>query len=112
VTPPEQNQSRLTASDCALILTKHQASRMGFAVLLAFFRERGRFPRRPAEIDRAMIRDIVAQLDLEHAADRSTSLSGRSVERHRAEIRNLFGFREATDGSKSRLPLSARTRIA
>jgi Domain of unknown function (DUF4158) len=50
----------------------------------------------PTEIDRAMIRDIVAQLGLEHTADRSPSLSGRSVERHRAEIRDLFGFREAT----------------
>jgi len=87
---------RLTASDCALILTKHQANRLGFAVLLAFFRERGRFPRRPTDIDRALVNDISAELRLAGTADFKLSLSGRSAERHRAEIRDLLGFREAT----------------
>ncbi len=87
---------RLTASDCALILTKHQANRLGLAVLLAFFSERGRFPRRSTDIDRALVNDISAELRLAGPADFKFSLSGRSVERHRAEIRDLLGFREAT----------------
>ena len=32
----------LTPSDLALILTKHHANRLSFAVLLAFFRDQGR----------------------------------------------------------------------
>ncbi len=53
---------RLTANDRALILTKHHANRLSFAVLLAFFRERGRFPRRPTEIERALVNEITAEL--------------------------------------------------
>jgi hypothetical protein len=87
---------RLTASDRALILTKHHSNRLSFAVLLAFFRERGRFPRRPAEIDRAVVNEIIAELGLVTPADFKFAFSGRSTERHRAEIRDLLGFREAT----------------
>jgi Domain of unknown function (DUF4158) len=86
----------LTASNCALVLTKHQANRLSFAVLLAFFRERGRFPRRPTDIDRALVNDVSAELQLANPANFKFSLSSRSVERHRAEIRDLLGFREAT----------------
>jgi len=41
----------LTPSDYALVMAKHQASRLAFAVLLVFFRTRGRFPRNTSEID-------------------------------------------------------------
>jgi hypothetical protein len=87
---------RLTANDRALILTKHHANRLSFAILLAFFRERGRFPRRPTEIERALVNEITAELRLASVADLRFTLSGRSIERHRAEIRELLGFREAT----------------
>jgi hypothetical protein len=87
---------RLTESDCALIQTKHHANRLSFAVLLAFFRERGRFPRRSTEIDRTLVNDIIAELQLPTPDDFKFALSGRSNERHRAEIRDLLGFREAT----------------
>jgi hypothetical protein len=87
---------RLTTSDYALILTKHHANRLSFAVLLAFLRGRGRFPRRPTEIDRALVNDIIAELRLANPADFKVALSGRSIERHRAEIRDLLGYREAT----------------
>ncbi|WP_034999156.1 Tn3 family transposase [Beijerinckia mobilis] len=87
---------RLTTSDCALALSKHHANRLSFAILLAFFRERGRFPRRSTEIEQAMVQDIIGQLNIEDSADCRLTLSGRSVERHRAEIREYLGFREAT----------------
>ena len=87
---------RLTANDCALILTKHHANRLSFAVLLAFFRERGRFPRWPTEIERALVDEIITELRLANPGDLRFTLSGRSIERHRAEIRELLGFREAT----------------
>ena len=34
----------LTPEDHALALSKHRRTRLGFAVLLAFFRSRGRIP--------------------------------------------------------------------
>jgi len=47
-------------------MTKNQANRLGFAVLLVFFRERGRFPRDTAEVDAQAICALIEQLDLPH----------------------------------------------
>jgi TnpA family transposase len=86
----------LPPSDHALVMAKHQASRLGFAVLLIFFRDHGRFPRIAAEIEPAAVDVIAQQITVGSHADFTVSLSGRTVERHRAEIRARFGFREAT----------------
>jgi hypothetical protein len=32
-------------------MNKHRANRLGFAILLAFFRDRGRFPRAESEVE-------------------------------------------------------------
>ena len=47
----------LTPADLALVMTKHHGNRLGFAVLLAFFRNRGRFPRAAGEIDQLFVED-------------------------------------------------------
>ena len=86
----------MTPSDQVLVMTKHHANRLGFAVLLAFFRGYGRFPRTAAEVDRVIVDEIARQLAIEVPGDFSLSLSGRTAERRRAEIRALLGFREAT----------------
>jgi TnpA family transposase len=86
----------LTPSDLALILTKHHANRLSFAVLLAFFRDQGRFPRIASEVDDLLVEEIAQQLTITIPADFTLSLSGRTAERRRAEIRALVGFREAT----------------
>src|SRR5215204_4504465 len=41
----QAGDGRLTPADYALIGAKSRANRLGFAVMLLFFRERGRFPR-------------------------------------------------------------------
>ena len=92
--PPER--WILTSSDLALILTKHHANRLSFAVLLAFFRDQGRFPRTASEVDDLLVEEIAQQLAIATPADFALSLSGRTAERRRAEIRALVGFREAT----------------
>ena len=33
------------------MMNKHRANRLGFAILLAFFRDRGRFPRAESEVE-------------------------------------------------------------
>jgi hypothetical protein len=86
----------LTPADHALIAAKSRANRLGFDVLLLFFRERGRFPLSSSEIDRRMVCEVAQQIDVPVPADHALNLSGRTAERHRAEIRALFGFREAT----------------
>ena len=86
----------LTPSDLALIVTKHHANQLSFAVLLAFFRDQGRFPRIASEVDDLLVEEIAQQLAIAIPADFTVSLSGRTAERRRAEIRALVGFREAT----------------
>jgi Domain of unknown function (DUF4158) len=86
----------LTPADYALVAVKGRPNRLRFAVLLLFFRERGRFPLDSSEIDRRMMGEVPGQFHVPAPADDALNLSGRTAERHRAEIRALFGYREAT----------------
>src|SRR3954451_19528592 len=83
----------MTPSDRALVMAKHHANRLGFAVLLAFFRGYGRFPHNAAEVDRVIVDEIARQLVIEAPGDFSLNLPGRTAERHRSESRGLLGFR-------------------
>jgi hypothetical protein len=67
--------------------------------MLLFFRARGRFPRTTGEISEDVIKGLARTLGVP-APDGTESLlpstSDRTLERQRAEIRALLGFREAT----------------
>lgn len=76
-------------------MAKHQANRLNFAVLLMFFRTQGRFPRTLSEVDPAVVEEIAGLIAVEVPSGYTPNLSGRTAERHRAEIRALLGFREA-----------------
>jgi TnpA family transposase len=102
----------LTPSDFALVMAKHPTNRLGFAVLLLFFRDHGRFPRRAAEVDAAAIDMIAQQIAVTRPANDTLNLSERTVERHRAEIRARFGFREATIADADGLEAWLREQIA
>jgi Domain of unknown function (DUF4158) len=89
----------------------------GGPVLLLFFRAHGRFPRVPEEIDADTIAIVSRQVGDGTASASTAGVSGRTGERHRAEIRALLGFREATvaDGetlTQSRASCSACTLAA
>ena len=86
----------LAPDEYALVMTKHRANRLGFAILLTFFRERGRFPRHSSEIESPGIAALSQQLEVPTPVDGEAFLAGRTAERLRAEIRGRFGFREAT----------------
>ena len=77
-------------------MTKHHGNRLGFAVLLAFFRNQGRFPRPASEIEPLFVAEIAQQLAIAAPSGFAPGLAGRTAERHRAEIRALAGFREAS----------------
>ena len=86
----------LTPADEPIIAAKSRANRLSFAVLLLFFRAHGRFPRAQDEIESDTVADVARQIGIELAPAKSPAVFGRTVERQRAEIRILLGFREVT----------------
>jgi TnpA family transposase len=90
------NRWTLTPADHALVAAKSRVNRLSFAVLLLFFRERGRFPLGSSEIDQQIVREVAQQIHASAPENHALNLTGRTAERHRAEIRALFGYREAT----------------
>ena len=98
-------RSPLTLPDLALVMTKHHDNRLGFAVLLVFFRNRGRFPRTAGEIDPTIVEEIAQQLAVAAPPRFTPNLSGRTAERHRAEIRALRAF------ARRALPMRSGSKI-
>src|SRR5699024_10271968 len=88
------------------------ASRLGFALLLAFFREWGRFPRDETEVDSQSVHALSQQLGALVPNDGEVLLTGRTAERLRAEIREHFGFREATVADADTLAIWLRDHVA
>ena len=86
----------LTPADLALIMAKNEANRVDFALLLLFYRAHGRFPDEPEEIEPGAVASIARQLGMEGVAHNGFNTADRTWKRHRAEIRALFGYREAT----------------
>ncbi|MFC1759421.1 DUF4158 domain-containing protein [Planctomycetota bacterium] len=71
-------------------------NRIGFAALLKFFSVEGRFPTERREVPVAAIEYLAEQVGVEADAFASYTLTGRTCERDRAQIRSLLGFRPAT----------------
>lgn len=101
----------LTPAERTLVMTKRRASQLGFAVLLTFFRERGRFPRDPSEIEAQGITARSRQLDIPPPTADDVFLTGRTAERLRAEIRARFGVREATVADAEQLLIWLRDHV-
>jgi hypothetical protein len=70
------DQWTLTPDDQALVMNKHRANRLGFAILLTFFRDRGRFPRHESEVEQQGI----------------AALTDNSTCRRRWTVRRLIQF--------------------
>ena len=88
----------LTLTDRLLVEAKRWANRLRFAVLLLFFRARGRFPRAAAEVDGAAVAELARTLGVPEPSIAKPLLpdaADRTAERQHAEIRALLGFREA-----------------
>lgn len=79
----------------ALLSGKRGATRLGFAVTLRFFAREGRFPV-PEEIGEDAVEHVAAQVDAPVGEYRAYDPWGRTAEYHRAQIREAFGFRQAT----------------
>ena len=89
----------LTPADRLLVEAKRWGNRLRFAVMLLFFRTRGRFPRTMAEVDEDAVAGLSRTLGVPAPGSEAALLSDsddRTLKRQRAEIRALLGFREAT----------------
>ena len=80
----------------ALVDAKHGATKLGFALLLKFYTRHGRFPADAAELPGGAIEFVARQLQVANADLASYEWAGRSIERHRAQIREQLGFRECS----------------
>lgn len=69
----------LSSAEQALVATKKRANRLGFAILLTFFREHGRFPRDESEIDAQGVVALSKQLDVSMPVDGEAYLTGRTA---------------------------------
>lgn len=107
-----EDQWVLAPAERELVMTKSRTNRLGFAILLTFFRERGRFPRDEAEVETQGIAALSKQLDVPTQIDGEAVLSERTAERLRAEIRVRFGFREATVADADMLTVWLRDHVA
>jgi hypothetical protein len=107
-----EDQWALAPAERDLVMTKTRANRLGFAILLTFFRERGRFPRDESEVEVQGIAALSQQLDVPTPVDGEAFLTGRTAERLRAEIRVRFGFREATVADAETLTAWLRDHVA
>jgi len=75
---------------------KYGPTRLGFTVLLKFFQHEGRFPRQPAEVPRGIVEYLAQQVGVGLETWEQYDWHGRSIEYHRAQIRQHLGFREAS----------------
>ena len=86
----------LALSDYAMVMAKSRANRLAFATWLMFFRDHGRFPRGPSDLESLDIAALARQIEVTVPADSGLLLAERTAKRLRTEIRVRFGFREAT----------------
>jgi Domain of unknown function (DUF4158) len=79
-----------------LVAGKRGATKLGFALLLRFYTERGRFPRGRGEIPYAAVDYVARQVAVGATEIAFYEWSGRTIEFHRAQIRTALGFREGS----------------
>jgi TnpA family transposase len=95
----------LVDADRGLVGNKSGATRLGFAVLLKFYEIEGRFPRDRGEVPAEAVAYVARLVDVEAEAFERYSWTSRTVEYHRAQIREAFGTRVATKADEKRWSL-------
>jgi TnpA family transposase len=86
----------LHPDDLAFLANKLAATRLGCALLLKAFQYDGRFPQYKKDIPATAIVHVAQQLGVAPEMFTQYDWSGRTIELHRAQIRQALGFREAT----------------
>jgi uncharacterized protein DUF4158 len=93
----------LVGDEQDLVAGKRGATRLGFALLLRFYTERGRFPRGRGELPDAAVDYVGRQVGVQAAELAFYEWSGRTIEFHRGQIRGALGFRECSVSDADKL---------
>jgi Domain of unknown function (DUF4158) len=86
-----------------LVVAKQRDTQLGFALLIKFYGRFGRFPRGRGELHPDAVEYLARALGVTPSSLGFYEWSGRTMERHRAEIRRHFGFRECTVADAAKL---------
>lgn len=92
----------LVDDDWALVANKSGATRLGFAVLFKFYEIESRFPRYMAEVPAEAVAYLGQLVGVAPEAFQRYSWPSRTAEYHRAQIREVFGTRPATEADEER----------
>jgi hypothetical protein len=84
----------LLPDELAAIGNKSGATRLGFAVLLKCLQYEGRFPRSRQEVAPEVVRFLATQVGVDTTLFAQYAWEGRTIETHRAQIRELAKIRE------------------
>ena len=86
----------LLPNELNLVGNKTGPTRLGFAILLKAFQLEGCFPNNKSDIPQTVIDYVAKQVNVVSDVFISYDWAGRTARYHRAQIREFFGFREAT----------------
>jgi Domain of unknown function (DUF4158) len=86
----------LAPSELELLANKTGPTRLGFALLLKFFQFEGRFPQHRNEIPPTIIAHMAKQTNVPADHVLQYNWRSRAIKYHRAQIRDVLGFREPT----------------
>ncbi|MFG1687645.1 DUF4158 domain-containing protein [Nonomuraea sp. NPDC049269] len=82
------------SDEVGLVSAKQEGTRLAFTLLLKYFTRHGRFPRGRAAFPDEVVDYVAKQTKTSAGSLGLYDWSGRTIERHRGEIRDHLGFRE------------------
>jgi len=85
----------VVGDELSLLAGKRGAPKLGFALMLRFYTEQGRFPRGRGEIPDAAIEYVARQVGVERTEIAFYEWTGRTSKFHRTQIRVRWGFTSA-----------------
>ena len=95
-----------------LVAGKRGATRLGFALLLKHYTRHGQFPQGPADFADEVVEYIARQVKVRAAELEGYGWTGRTIEYHRAQIRNHLGFRVCGVADAEKLTQWLATEVA
>ncbi|MCW2916855.1 MAG: transposase [Actinomycetia bacterium] len=93
----------LLDGDWRLVGNKTVATRLGFALLLEFFEVEARFPEAAGDMPAAAVAYVAQQVKVPAVEWVSYDWQGKAIQRHRKEIRAVYGFRANTEDDQANL---------
>jgi hypothetical protein len=96
-------QFTIMPNELSLLGNKTGVTRLGFAVMLKFFQLEARFPNSKNEIPKDVVNYIAKQLQLIGVPFGDYDINSRTHFYYKEQIREFFGFREATNDDANQL---------